>query len=118
MTITDPPITNDRWKDRVDAARADWQRKQDDANTALEALTAALFDRPAPTDPQLQRFATSLESGDHVQFDDGWWHVDQVALDDPRGDVVLTLHRVGRLPLELPLPGNTLLVSVRPEIGL
>lgn len=114
MTITDPPITNAAWKARVDAARDAWQTKQEEANAALAALTAAIFDKPAPTDEQLERFVTSLERGDHVQWEDGWWLVDDVDLGDPDADVVLTLNRVGRLPQALCLAANTLLVSVRP----
>lgn len=101
--------------ERVNAAETRLARAQAETTAALAELTAAIFDKPSPATPHQERFVTSLQAGDHVQWENGWWMVDSVDVASDRADAVLVLKRVGRVPVELLLAGNVTLVSVREE---
>lgn len=103
--------------ERIERHMTEWQRLSALAQAEMAAAIALISGRPAPADRQVLRFATQLQRGDHVQRGDGWWLVHDVRLGDDQGDAVLTLHRVGFVPMVLPLAGNDVFLSVRPGDG-
>lgn len=117
MTITEnlsPPTLDER----IARAKARWEHAQAETLAALTDLMALLCGNPAPSDEHVERFFTDIRVGDQVQWQDGWWNVDAVApghaalLNPGR---ILTLTRVGHVPLELPLAENVHLTTVRPS---
>lgn len=121
MTTTDqqatarPPTLDDR----LDAARAKWERLEDERLSALADYLALLAGKPAPSDgAHVDRFASDVRGGDHVLWEGAWWYVTGATGCTPDWGPIgsgarLTLSRVGREPVELRLGGDALLTTVR-----
>lgn len=117
-TIDHPTVGEEQRQRLLDDAQQRYEHHSAAATEAMSDFMAILNGKPRPSDAHKQLFASDVQAGDHIQWEDAWWYVADATwctlVDGPIGSgVLLSVARVGFEQRELRLGRDTALTVVR-----